>query len=123
MYNEKMEGTKGYQKLLVWQRSIELVVLTYKILQKFPKTEEFGLKSQMRRAAVSVVSNIAEGYSRRSRADKRRFLEIAIGSLFELESDIVVSKELGFIDKSDWENLDKKKGEVGYLLNRYFYSF
>jgi four helix bundle protein len=115
--------TKGYQKLIVWQRAKELVVIVYKITEKFPKSEEFGLKSQMRRAAISILSQIAEGYSRKSIKDKKRFIEISIGSHFELESDIEVSHELGFVDKSDYEILISKKGEVGYLLDRYTKSF
>lgn len=99
------------------------MVLVYKVTSDFPKSEEFGLKSQMRRAAISVLSNIAEGYSRRSKLDKKRFLQIAVGSLFELESDIEVSSELGFLTDSVYKNLDLKKGEVGYLLNRYDSSF
>ncbi len=118
-----MTESKGYQKLIVWQRAKELVVLVYKLTSKFPKSEMFGLRSQMTRAAVSVVSNIAEGYSRKSTKDKKRFLEMAIGSLFELESDIVISRELEFITLDDYEILDKKKGEVGYLLNKYFSAF
>lgn len=118
-----MESSKGYQKLVVWQRAKDLVVLVYKVTDGFPKSEEFGLKSQMKRAAVSVLSNIAEGYSRRTKPDKKRFLEIAVGSLFELESDVEVSKELGFIKDDDYLTLDQKKGEVGYLLNRYITSF
>ena len=118
-----MTESKGYQKLIVWQRAKELVVLVYKLTSKFPKSEMFGLRSQMTIAAVSVVSNIAEGYSRKSTKDKKRFLEMAIGSLFELESDIVISRELEFITLDDYEILDKKKGEVGYLLNKYFSAF
>ena len=98
-------------------------MLVYKITDKFPKSEEFGLKSQMRRAAVSVLSQIAEGYSRKSIKDKKRFLEISTGSLFELESDIEVSNELGFLTESDYQILIMKKGEVGYLLDRYYKSF
>ena len=115
--------TKAYQKLIVWQRAKELVVLVYKITDKFPKSEEFGLKSQMRRAAVSVLSQLAEGYSRKSIKDKKHFIEIAIGSLFELESDIEVSQDLRFISGDDYRMLDNKKGEVGYLLDRYYKSF
>ncbi|MEK7581600.1 MAG: four helix bundle protein [Patescibacteria group bacterium] len=118
-----MSEPKGYQKLIVWQRAKDLVVMVYNVTTKFPKSEEFGLKSQMRRAAVSVLSNIAEGYSRRSKLDKKRFLEIAVGSLFELESDLEVSLELGFVLQGEYKVLDLKKGEVGYLLNKYSNSF
>lgn len=118
-----MDGAKSYQKLIVWQRAKELVILIYKITSTFPKSEEFGLRSQMTRAAVSIVSNIAEGYSRKSVKDKKRFLEISIGSLFELESDIEIAKELEFISSDQYGILDKKKGEVGYLLSRYIKAF
>lgn len=114
---------KGYQKLIVWQRAKELVVLVYKITDKFSKSEEFGLKSQMRRAAISVISQIAEGYPRKSVRDKKRFIEIATGSLFELESDIEVSDELNFVSKNDYGSLTLKRGEVGFLLDRYYKSF
>ena len=118
-----MNLEKSYQKLIVWQRAKELVVLVYKLTNNFPKSEKFGLRSQMTRAAVSIVSNIAEGYSRKSVKDKKRFLEMAIGSLFELESDIEIAKELEFITTKEYEILDKKKGETGYLLNKYFSAF
>jgi len=123
MYNQIVDGLKSYQKLIVWQRAKELVVIVYKITESFPKSEIYGLRSQMTRAAVSILSNIAEGYSRKSKKDKKRFLEMAIGSLFELESDIEVSKELGFLSTEDYGILENKKSEVGYLLNRYFQSF
>ena len=118
-----MNEIKSYQKLLVWQKSKDLVVLVYKITKKFPRSEEFGLKSQMRRASVSVLSNIAEGYSRKSKTDKKRFLEIAVGSLFELESDVEVSKELGYVSDITYGDFSLKKGEVGYLLYKYIESF
>lgn len=114
---------KGYQKLIVWQKAKELVVLVYRVTDLFPRSEEFGLKSQMKRAAISVMSQIAEGYSRKSVKDKKRFLEIATGSIFELESDIEVSYELGFIDGTSYERILLKKGEVGFLLDRYSKSF
>ena len=119
---QRDNNSKGYHKLIVWQRAKDLVLLAYKITDKFPKSEEFGLKSQMRRAAVSVLSQIAEGYSRRSIKDKKHFIEIGIGSLFELESDIEISKELGFIAAADCEIIESKRSEVGFLLNRYFNS-
>ena len=118
-----MREAKGYQRLVVWQRAKELVVLIYKITDDFPKSEEFGLKSQMRRAAISIMSQIAEGYSRKSPKDKKRFLEIAIGSMYELESDIEVSYELGFMSEENYEKVLLKKGEVGFLLDRYTKSF
>ena len=116
------KSDKGYHRLLVWQRAKELVVLVYKITEKLPKSEEFGLKSQTRRAAISVLSQIAEGYSRKSAKDKKRFVEISIGSLFELESDFEVALELRYVTLVDYEAFDQKRGEVGYLLDRYYKS-
>lgn len=113
----------GFKKLIVWQRAKELVVLIYKLTENYPKSELFGLVSQMRRAAISVLSQIAEGYFRRSVKDKKHFLEIAQGSLLELESDIEVSRELDFISAENYENVLKKIGEVGYLLSKYSKSF
>lgn len=114
---------KGYHKLLVWQRAKELVVIVYRLTEGFPKSEEFGLKSQARRAAVSIIANIAEGYSRRTARERARFIEIATGSLFELESHFDISLELDFISKIEYEEFEKKRGEVGFLLSRYAGSF
>jgi four helix bundle protein len=112
-----MEG--GYKKLIVWQEAKELVVLVYKLTKNFPKSEEFGLKSQMRRAVISVMSNIAEGWLRRSRKDKLHFLEISEGSLLELESQAEVCLEVKYWDQKKKEIFNKQKDKVAYLLFRY----
>lgn len=85
---------KSYKDLIVWQKSIELVKETYKSTSQFPKNEIYGLSSQMRRAAISIPSNIAEGYSRKSRKDYAHFLRVAYGSSTELETQIVIAKDL-----------------------------
>ena len=85
---------KSYKDLLVWQKSIELVALIYKYTQEFPKEEAYGLTSQMRRCAVSIPSNIAEGYERNSQAEFRRFLRIAKGSSGELRTQFYIAKAL-----------------------------
>ena len=87
---------KSYKDLLVWQSGIQLVKQVYVLTQQFPGEEKFGLVSQMRRAAVSVPSNIAEGQARRSTAEFMQFLSISQGSLAELETQLIVSIELGF---------------------------
>ena len=87
---------KSYKDLLVWQNGIQLVKEVYLLTQQFPAEEKFGLVSQMRRASVSVPSNIAEGQARRSTAEFSQFLSIAQGSLAELETQLIVSIELGF---------------------------
>lgn len=112
-----MEG--GYKKLIVWQEAKKLLILVYKLTSNFPKSEEFGLKSQMRRAAVSIMSNIAEGWLRRSRKDKLHYLEIAEGSLLELESEGEVCFEVKYWSKEEKEIFDKQKSKVAFLLFKY----
>lgn len=85
---------EGYKSLIAWQKGIELVKETYRIVRQLPRTEQFGLTSQMCRAAVSVPSNIAEGSRRGSRKDYAQFLRIAHGSLAELETQLIIVNEL-----------------------------
>jgi four helix bundle protein len=114
---EKMEGE--YKKLIVWQEAKSLVVLVYELTKNFPKSEEFGLKSQMRRAAISIMSNIAEGWLRRSKKDKLHFLEISEGSLLELESQAEVCLAVGYWNQKKKEIFNKQQNKVAYLLFRY----
>ena len=88
---------RNFKDLKIWQRGIELVKLVYTITNSFPSDEKYGIISQMRRSAVSVPSNIAEGFMRRHNKEYRQFLYIALGSLAELETQIIISKELNFI--------------------------
>ncbi|MGA9117921.1 MAG: four helix bundle protein [Bacteroidota bacterium] len=88
--------TRDYRDLLVWQKGIHLVKDIYALTRGFPKDELFGLSSQLRRAAVSVPSNIAEGQQRRSVNDFKRYLSIALGSLAEIDTQLVVAGELGY---------------------------
>ncbi len=101
----------------MWTESIELVADVYSLTEKFPKSEEFGLKSQMKRAAVSVPSNIAEGLSRRTSPDKLNFLFIANGSLSEIDAQIEIAKRLQFITDEEKENLEKRLIKVQKLLS------
>ena len=87
---------KAHHKLDVWQRAIDFVIKIYKVTDEFPKEEIYGLTSQMRRAAVSIPSNIAEGAARGSKAEFRKFLAIAQGSISELETQIIISSRLRF---------------------------
>jgi four helix bundle protein len=109
---------KGYHKLLVWQRARELVKLIYLYTEKFPRSEEFGLKSQLRRAAVSVVLNVVEGYRRKSVKDYLHFLNTADGSLSELEAAIEICLDLELFTQEEFDVIEKKRSEVGYLLFR-----
>ena len=90
---------KSFRDLNIWKNAIKLVKLIYEITQTFPNSEIYGLTSQIRRAAVSVPSNIAEGHIRRHTAEFKQFLFIALGSLAELETQITISNELGYVNK------------------------
>lgn len=85
---------KSYKELIVWQKSIKLVKEVYKVTYQFPRSELYGLSSQMRRAAISIPSNIAEGYSRRNLKEYIQFLHIAYGSSAELETQLIIAKGL-----------------------------
>ena len=92
-----MSEIKTFRDLIAWQKGIELAKHVYRTTQTFPETERFGLVSQMRRAAVSIPSNIAEGYARASLQDYIRFLKVARGSLAELQTQVFLAHELGFL--------------------------
>jgi four helix bundle protein len=106
-----------FERLDVWQKSIAFADLVYSITRSFPNDERFGLTNQMRRAAVSVSSNIAEGSSRFSKADFARFLEIATGSVFEVVSQAFVSSRQGFLKQADFGKLYSAAEEQGRMLS------
>lgn len=91
---------RDFKKLEIWNNGIELVKQVYKPSSSFPSEERFGLTSQITRAVVSIPSNIAEGCSRNSEIEFKRFLEIAIGSLFEVQTQLILAKELNFLEES-----------------------
>ena len=107
---------KHYRDLIVWQKAMGLVVAIYKQTANFPTEEKYGLTNQMRRAAVSVPSNIAEGQCRPTR-DFMRILQIARGSLLELETQILISGSLKYLDKSRTSELMKLTEEVSRLIS------
>lgn len=92
---------KTFRDLMVWQKGIELVKEVYRITKDFPREEQYCIVNQMRRAAISIPSNIAEGFRRRHNKEHRQFLNIALGSSAELETQIVISKELKFISSNN----------------------
>lgn len=92
---------KSYRDLIVWNKSMSLVTTIYTILKKFPDDERFGLVSQIKRSSVSVPSNIAEGYGRNYTKDYSRFLQIARGSLYEMQTQIEISRNLNFISEKE----------------------
>jgi four helix bundle protein len=106
-----------FTNLLVWRRSHALVLEIYKLTTKFPKDERFGLVSQLRRAAASVPTNIAEGSKRRSNAEFGRFLNVSEGSLAEAEYLVMLSRDLAFLPASVAENILKEITEIAQMLN------
>lgn len=107
----------GFEKLLVWQESKDIAVIIYKTTQSFPGEEKYGLTNQLRRAAISVSSNIAEGSNRTTKNDQARFYSIAYSSLMEVLSQIIVSKELGFIENQQYSNIRLKIESISNKLN------
>jgi len=112
-----MPRVQSYRDLIVWQKSIELVLEIYRATRGFPKTETYGLVSQLRRAAVSVPSNIAEGHARLSTGEFKQFLGHARGSLMEIETQILISRKLGYIDSVQSTILFNRAAEIGKVLN------
>lgn len=110
---------KSYHKLILWQKLNDLLIVTYKLTEKLPRAEEFGLKSQMRRAIVSVISNFVEGYLKSSVKEKNHFLEISETSLLELEAQSEVCYPLEYWDKNEYEEFEKKRGLAAYFLIQY----
>lgn len=107
---------RNYKELKVWQKSYRLCLEIYKITKRFPKEERYGLTSQIRRSAVSVPSNIAEGYGRKTTPEYIRFLYIAYGSNCEMETQILLSGDLGYIETDKLEILQVGIGEVERML-------
>jgi len=110
--------TRTFRDLIVWQKGYQLVLEIYKITKSFPNTEHYGLAQQMRRAAVSIPSNIAEGYGRKHKPEYNQFLRHAYGSLLELQTQYLLSVDLGYTDKN--ANIEPLLDEVGAMLYRMF---
>ena len=107
----------SYKELKVWQKSIDLILEIYRLTKLFPKDELYGLTSQMRRAAISIPSNIAEGYSRKHRQEYTQFIRIAFGSGAELETQIIISKKLGFVLEKEFKKSEALLAEIMKMLN------
>ena len=113
-----MEGqTYSFEKLDVWQKARTYVSTIYKLTEYFPDVEKFGLISQLRRATISIVSNIAEGTSRSSLKDQIRFTEIAYGSAIETYCQLIISLDLGFIDSMTFESIKIQLNEITIKLS------
>jgi four helix bundle protein len=107
---------KKFTDLTVWQEAHKLAILTYRLTDKFPKKELFVLISQMRRAAVSITSNIAEGFSRYGKKEKTQFYTMAKGSLTELENQFLLARDVGYLTERDSRFINKQIDRVGRLL-------
>ncbi|MCD8176980.1 MAG: four helix bundle protein [Tannerellaceae bacterium] len=112
-------SSQSFEQLVVWQKAHQLVLSIYKITKNYPKDEIFGLVNQMRRAAISITANIAEGYSRIGSKDKLRFYNISQGSLEEIRNFIILSKDLEYITQDDKLALNDMAMDVSRLLNAY----
>ena len=113
---EKEVKRNSYKDLNAWKKSIELSVLVYSITNSFPSSELYGLTSQMRRSAISISSNMAEGMGRQTIKDTKNFLYIAKGSCYELETQIIICHQLKYIDSNQFEIINQKLVETVKLL-------
>jgi four helix bundle protein len=111
-----MGEIRSYRDLLVWQKSMDLVVEVYRFTDGFPNREIYGLTSQLRRAAVSIPSNIAEGHGRHGTGDFVRFLDIALGSLCEVQTQLLISERLEFCSHAAYLQLEASTCEIERML-------
>jgi len=109
---------RSYRELMVWQKSYALALAVYQATRAFPRSELFGLTSQLRRASVSVPANIAEGYCRRSRPDYLRFLSISQGSIGEIDTLLSLARDLSYLDAATGQQLAGVVDEIGKMLTR-----
>lgn len=107
---------KNYRDLVIWQKGIALVKEIYLLTQKFPQTEIYGLSNQLRRAAVSIPSNIAEGQSRQHTGEFRQFLHMALGSLAEVDTQLVIAKELSYLPQDEMTIAEKLIFELRKMI-------
>lgn len=112
-----MDKITSFKQLQVWQKGHKLVVDIYLVTNTFPSEEKFGLSNQLRRAAVSLTSNIAEGFSRRSKNEKMQFYSIAHGSLTEIQNQILIAKDVKFMNNDIYQTLENSITEIHKMLN------
>lgn len=117
MSEEKTLKIQSFTDLHAWKEGHRLVLTVYKVTKDFPKEEKFVLVDQLRRCAVSVTSNIAEGFSRYGKADKKHFYRIALGSLTELQNQLLIARDLEYISKEDFDKLAKVTISVSKMIN------
>ncbi len=112
----EMSTIKSFRDLFIWQKSMNLVTVIYEVSSKFPSQEMYGLTSQIRRCAISIPSNIAEGYGRNSTGDYKRFLQIAVGSLFEFQTQIEIAFNLHYLSKEVFDDLLRMCNDLDKML-------
>jgi four helix bundle protein len=110
-------STTGHKDLIVWQKAVAFAVSIHEATGRYPRSERFGLVAQLRRAAVSVASNVAEGSARGSTREFMHFLHVARGSLVEVQTQLVVSHQVGYLIDSEFERLDRAVDELARILN------
>jgi len=115
--NQESSKIKSFTDLNAWKEAHKLVLLIYQITRNFPKEELFGLVNQIRRAAVSITSNIAEGFSRSSYKEKAQFYAVALGSLTEVQNQLLIARDLGYITKDKFIEIANMTVTVNKLLN------
>jgi four helix bundle protein len=111
-----LRAMKNFKELHIWQKAMLLVTEIYKLTKQFPKEEIFGLTSQVRRSAISVPSNIAEGFGRKSNKEFERFINIAIGSLFEYQTQIEIGKNINYLNEQQFNTLYEKSRELEAMM-------
>ena len=119
IYTTMIDKIKHFKDLLVWQKAHELALKVYKYTEKMPKTELFGMTSQLRRAATSITANIAEGMGRNSYADRVRFYYNARGSIYEVENFLITAKDLGYISEANYNELMELLDFTRKILNNF----
>ena len=115
--NRKCKNMQTYRNLIVWQKAMSMVLLVYGETKGFPKEETFGLTSQIQRSVVSIPSNIAEGYGRNSTGDYIRFLQIASGSLYEFQTQLEISSQLGYLSEEKYVEINSLSIEIEKMLS------
>ena len=111
-----IRGVKNHKDLEVWKKSIEFVTSIYRITKLFPQEEIYGLTNQLRRAAVSVPSNLAEGAARKSKVEFKQFLHVALGSLSEVETQLIISKNIRYINTDSFKKLNEELVTIRKML-------
>ena len=115
--NNELGKIRSFKDIFAWQEGHKLVLTVYSVTKEFPKEEQFGIISQMRRCAVSITSNIAEGFSRQSYKEKVQFYSMSLGSVTELQNQILIAKDVGYLTEKDFVLFDEMVIKVHKITN------